>query len=239
MSEPMLSVLIPHLDRRAGKLRELLDVLLPQAESASQLVEVVALRNSGGSLPEFRQALLDSARGTWLCFIDDDDLVPSYYVNEILSRLIINPAIDYLGFLVERAWGNIAGHPGGISTHSLRFSEWTGEHADYTLLNPVRTSIARTGSFLRFQGNHGEDQDFRCQIIGTLRNGLEVFIDKVMYHYRWDLSDSVQSQCPHSYPLECDRNGHAVPYWRQRGFIVPPPLEVASPVFRWHERSLL
>lgn len=240
----MLSVLIPHWDRRGHKLAELLRVLLPQAEAASRLVEIVALRNSGGSLPEFRQALLDDARGMWMCYVDDDDMVPPYYVNEILSRLIVNPDLDYIGFLVERAWDNIGGCRGGISTHSLRFTEWTSEHADYTLLNPVRTSIACQGSFLGHGGNHGEDHAFRDQIIDVLRNGQEAFINKIMYHYRWDLSDSVQAhihpnQCPHSNELECQRNGHELPYWRRLHFTPPPALDVRSPVFRWHERSIL
>jgi hypothetical protein len=219
----MWSILIAHWAHRADRFERLLTALLPQCERTPALVEVVALRNRGGSLPMIRQWLLDSARGTWVNFIDDDDMVPDYYADEILTCLIVNPAVDYIGFQVMKDWDSVAGIPGGISDHSLRHSGRTGDFADYSHLNPVRTSIARTGSYAGYRGgNRGEDNDFRNQIISRLRQGTEAYISRIMYYYRWDLADSVQ------------RAG----YVPAQSDGTPAPV-VRSPVFRWHERSEL
>jgi hypothetical protein len=106
-------------------------------------------------------------------------------------------------------------------------------------MTPVLASIARKGSFLGHQGNYGEDAAFRQQIIDHIKPGPWVFINKVLYFYRWDLADSVQGNCPHEYPQQCVQKEHITPYWKRRDFVVPPPLAVSSPVFRWHERSIL
>lgn len=234
----MLSVLVLHWDRRRDKLAELLEVLLPQAERVFPLVEIVALRNGGGELARLREQLLWSARGSWLCYVDDDDLVPDYYVDEIIGLLTLRPELDYVGFLVERAWDSIWGVHGGVSSHSLSNEGWTTSTADYCHLNPVRTAIARQCTYMVHTGSGpGEDRVFRDQILPRLRGRPTADINRVMYHYRWRLDDSVQCLCAHRIPSECAQVGHPFPYWRHASFTVPPRLEVSSPVFRWHEGS--
>lgn len=237
---PLWSILIPTQVHRQWKLARLLEVLLPQAERSPVDTEIVVLRNPGGPLPQLRQLLLDSARGTWVSFVDDDDMVAEYYCEEIGRAFLQYPHTDYIGFKIKRAWDSIVGIPGGISTISLRHPGWSLDYSDYTLLNPVRTTIARTGTFLGWGSNYGEDRMFRDQIIGHLHLSREVFIDKVMYFYCWDINDSQHTAwCAHQSPAQCFENGHVFPYWRRTDYLPPPALAVRSPVFRWHERSML
>jgi hypothetical protein len=107
------SILILTQARRQHKFLGLLNVLLPQAEAAGD-VEVVALRNYGGytqdGLGPLRQALLDDARGTWVSFADDDDMVTADYVAAVRAAIDGCPLAE---FIALRVMVYEAGVPGG------------------------------------------------------------------------------------------------------------------------------
>ena len=80
---PLLSILISAIPSRWEMARKLFEGL---TRVADQRVEVLLLfDNKRRSVGEKRQALLDIARGEYVTFIDDDDLVAPGYVSEILS----------------------------------------------------------------------------------------------------------------------------------------------------------
>lgn len=210
---PTWSILIATLASRQVKLRRLLDVLLPQAETGG--VEVVGLHNRAELLiGDYRQALLESARGEYVSFVDDDDMVEPDYVPVILKAMAEKP--DYVAFQhayyesgVRNPWPTITG---------LEHRTWhdgpDAYYRDVTHVNPVRTELARQASFvipLRMY----EDRQYDATIRKLART--QVVIPRVLYHYQHEWSDSVQWGIPEQPDV--------------------PPLAVVSPVFRWHEWS--
>lgn len=170
---------------RAKQLRELLDVLEPQiAEAKGKIQAVVLYNNFEKTLGELRQHIVDEAKGDYVSFIDDDDMVPDDFCQTILPHL--NGKNDYIGFRVA-FYHNGRKMPQVI--HSLRYDDWhqtdRGYFRDISHLNPIKTDIARQASF---KGMLGEDMDWANQLRGKLKK--EHFIDREMYEYRHSTTDS-------------------------------------------------
>lgn len=134
------------------------------------------------SVAEKRQWCLDNARGEYLCFIDDDDMVPGNYVDTIYPLL---DGVDYIGFQLQLYIDGIRQKP---TFHSLRYAEWSddahGYYRNVSHLNPIRTEIARQG---RFDGGYGEDKRWADQVAPK----TEHYIDQIMYHYFFSPGNSL------------------------------------------------
>ena len=188
---PLLSILIPTLVRREDRFLRLLTGLTFQIESSHAPVEVVALQNSGARpIAEYREILLHDARGKYLCFIDDDDEVPDYYIDELMKALIQDP--DVVAFEVF-----CAGIAASRTLTGLKYSGMTrapivtGNSLAYVRayihMQPIRTEIARQSSFISPSeaGFAREDYQFTETVAPSLlaRGSHEIYIDKVMYRY--------------------------------------------------------
>lgn len=179
-----LSVLIATQGRRERKFKELVKELSRQAEQYPRQVEVVAYWNNG-ELPigTIRQALLENARGDYVCFVDDDDKVPEYYLKEILGAL----GEDYVGFKVKLFNDGVEQRP---SYHDLQYQVWTeddnGFYRGVTHLNPIRRAIAVEGSF--DDKGAGEDARWAAQVVKYVRT--QNYIDKFMYFYHHSRHDT-------------------------------------------------
>lgn len=194
-ARPLLSVLIPTLVRRESLFLELLGGLLPQCEAAPAPVEVVALQNTGEkSLAEYREALLRDARGTFLCFIDDDDTVPGRYAGWLTKVLLAYPDTDVVAFAQD-----CTGTSAPLTLFGLQYlgATWeaveTGNGLVYlralSHVQPLRAEVAKQGSFLH-PGGLGytqEDQHFAHSVIPILleRGRQQVTISEVLYTYRY------------------------------------------------------
>lgn len=177
-----LSILIATIGRRNGNLLALLAYLMPQTEDKE--VEVIAYWNNGeDSIGHIRQDLLKEAKGEYVCFIDDDDRIPDYYVAEILN----NVGKDYIGFEVELFEKDIK-MPRVF--HSIKYGVWhqddNGYYRGITHLNPVKRDIAIQGNF-GIQGL-GEDETWARVISPLVRT--ENYIDKIMYYYHHDADNT-------------------------------------------------
>ena len=90
-----LSILIctlPNRPERQASLAQLMDILRPQIYAHQDRVELII--HDGGShmsTGQKRQALLTMSHGDYVVYIDDDDLVPSYYVDEMLKAIDQGP----------------------------------------------------------------------------------------------------------------------------------------------------
>lgn len=183
---PRLSILIATQGRRNAEFVELVKSLLFHIND--DRVEVVAYWNNGETdIGSIRQALLEEAKGEYVCFVDDDDAVPDYYIPEILTAL----GKDYVGFeveLFERTKDKEEKMPRVF--HSIRYGIWhQDEHGYYrgvTHLNPIRREIALKGKF-GGQGL-GEDEDWARTVTPFVRT--ETYIDKIMYYYHHDFEDT-------------------------------------------------
>jgi len=182
------TILIATLGRRQHKLESLLECLMPQVDAACGQVSVLALRNHGERpLGRVRQDLLEAAATEYVCFIDDDDRVPEYYVKRVLQELQEGP--DYVGWKVKCIF-NGAEWP-LPAYHSLRYGRWyedgTGYCRDISHINPVRRELTAGTSFC---AGWPEDRTWVDQMRGRLTT--ERYIDDFMYFYHHSSSDTVQ-----------------------------------------------
>lgn len=147
----------------------------------------VLIADQDWPLSEKRQWCLDSAKGEYFCFIDDDDMVAENYVEAIYPLL---DGVDYIGFQVQFYWDK---EPWKPTFHSLRYgthtieSDENGFYRGVSHLNPIRTVIARQG---RYEGGYGEDNRWSAQV----NPETEHYVDQVMYHYYFSPSTSLTYQ---------------------------------------------
>lgn len=81
-----LSILICSLGFRKAMLDSLVNHLNGQINNRTDLVEIITyVDNKERSTGFKRQSLLNQAKGDYVVFIDDDDFVPIYYVDEMLK----------------------------------------------------------------------------------------------------------------------------------------------------------
>lgn len=187
MVKPDWTILIATLGQRQERFQRLLNYLLPQVREATGRVNVLAYWNNGERpLAEVRQALVDEADGTFVSFIDDDDLVAATYVQRILP-LLASP-IDYVGFRLQCY---VDGVPLKPTYHSLRYSQWyddqRGYYRDISHLNPVRRELALQADFRKTQPP--EDVAWADQLRGLLKE--ELYVDDVMYQYYSSSTDTM------------------------------------------------
>lgn len=211
------TILVPTLGQREALFERLLAVLLPQLDEYAGAVRVLAYRNNGSPpIGDIRDALLAAAESDYVSFVDDDDLVPEYYVAEVVQALASRP--DHVGFKIEY-YEN--GELKEIVDHSLRHGRWhrntEGQLVrDFTHIDPVRTELALRGSFFVPRHGRAEDRVWVKQVRPHL--ATEAYVDKIMYSYLWREDTSA---------------------WQRPQDIVPVPgrPEIDHPYFAWHERS--
>lgn len=183
---PDWTILVATLGQRQERFKRLLNHLLPQVEECPGQVNVLAYWNNGEQpLAEVRQALVDEADGTFVSFVDDDDLVAATYVRRILP--LLNKGIDYVGFRLQCY---IDGAPLKPTYHSLRYPQWyddaKGYYRDVSHLNPVRRELALLADFRRTEPP--EDVAWADQLRGHLKS--ELYVDDVMYQYYSSSTDT-------------------------------------------------
>lgn len=181
VSAPTWTILVPTLGQREALFARLMGVLLPQLDEHEGRVRVLAWRNNGQpSISQIRDALVAAAGSDYVSFIDDDDLVPEYYVAEIVRAIAERP--DHVGFKIEYSTDD---EHREIVEHSLKWRKWGRGHdgqlyRDVTHIDPVRTDLAVRGRF-RVRPGRAEDRVWVKQVRKFLRT--EVYIDKIMYYY--------------------------------------------------------
>lgn len=211
---PKLSILIATVGQRDERFLELLEVLMPQVNSFRGKIETVAYWNNGEEeIGGIRNDLVANAKGEYVSFIDDDDMVPEYYCEEIWGALLEKP--DYVGWKMQLYHDGQRMKP---TFHSIRYRSWSeddsGYYRDVSHLNPIKRSIALQGSFGR-SDDVADDFPWTRQVAPLVKT--EAYIDKVMYEYRHSTHDSI---------------------WR--GNVTPGRYHrphVTYPNFRWHPKS--
>jgi hypothetical protein len=191
---------------------------MPQVEQHPG-VSVLALWNNGErSLGSIRQALVVGADSDYVSFIDDDDMVPDYYVHEIVTA--IESAFDRPDQVGWRMQCIADGTPLKPTYHSVAYRGWydddTGYYRDHSHLNPVKREIALRVNFER--GEPPEDVSWSDQVRGLIQTEVRINDGKVMYYYHASSADSTWR------PNSVANEGHA-------------RVEIDHPQFRYHPWS--
>jgi glycosyltransferase involved in cell wall biosynthesis len=97
MKRPLLSILTPACWNRVEQARSLHEKIMAQPGSA-QIEHLVLYDNRARSIGLKRQSLLDSARGDFIAFVDDDDDVSHTYVAELIEAIRAHPEADVITF---------------------------------------------------------------------------------------------------------------------------------------------
>lgn len=186
--EIKLSILIPTLFEREEMFKELVEkTLAPQVKKFDGEVEIVAYFNNGERpLAHIRQALVEEARGDYICFVDDDDELPDYYVEKILDAIKTEP--DYVGWRMQAYWDDVKLKP---TYHSLKHKTWwendRGYYRHVSHLNPIKRELALKEKFKAVK-NKPEDQRWSAQMAKHLKT--EEYIEDIMYYYHSSTTDS-------------------------------------------------
>ena len=172
-----LSILICHLESRKRQLGQLLEVLRPQIDNVTSKYWI-AVDYGTESIGAKRNTLLRLAQGDYVCFIDDDDLVADFYIEEILKAIESEP--DCVGFN-----GALVHKNGREEPVTYRMGNTTIDRKGAITicgighLNPVKREIALSVKFP--EKSSGEDYEYAMALQSKLTS--EVFIDQTIYYY--------------------------------------------------------
>lgn len=185
-----LSILICSLNSRQYFLDRILSLIEPQIDKLTDKVEIIIDQdNAIKIIGKKRNDLMARAKGDYIAFVDDDDLVPAYYIEETMRAIKTNPdCIGFKGIITTKSINP------KTFIHSNRYAKW-GEDEKYYYRTPnhwnaVRRELAIRAGFPEI--NYGEDHEYSRRLKPLLKT--EVFIDKVMYYYLADGSLSVASR---------------------------------------------
>lgn len=144
----------------------------------------ILLEKGPESIGEKRNKLLDRALGKYLCFIDSDDWVSNDYVSVVMRAIQSDP--DCLSL---RGIYTTDGQNPEVFEHSLKYSAWrtTNNTIKYERypnhLNVIKSDIAKRFRFP--DKNFGEDHDWSTLVYKSGLLKTEVYIDQVLYHYKY------------------------------------------------------
>lgn len=186
--QPKWSILIATVGERADRFQRLLDALMPQVRKHQGRIEVVAYWNNfERPLGEIRQALVEDAKGEYISFIDDDDMVPEYYCDKVMDALKLD--VDYVGWQMQLFNNGERAKP---TYHSLSYPTWSEDELGYyrniSHLNPIKKSLALKESFIV---QPGLPEDFSWAHRMTEHVCTESYINQEMYFYLHSPDDSI------------------------------------------------
>lgn len=198
LSEPALSILIPSLHRRQHTLAELLRELHRQIFALDNPWQVeIHCDLDGGEKPvgEKRDALLRRARGRFIAFIDDDDMVAPSYFTDILHAIIAKPQADCVVFAGRLEVDGVYAGPFDYSiTHKKYYQRGNAYFRTPNHLCPVRRELALQVGFKAI--NCGEDTDYAVRLFPLLKSESSIpdpeiaSQRKTLYFYRFSPTGS-------------------------------------------------
>ena len=127
-----------------------------------------------------------------VCFVDDDDVVPCYYVSTILPLL---DGVDIIGFEAQLyVDGDLDPHR---DYHTITAGSWYNTedafYRDISHLQPIRREVALAAPM---EGGHGEDGRWADNMRALKVIKTEHYIDKIMYYYLFRNGKNRGAICP-------------------------------------------
>jgi|SRR5215471_14117578 len=176
--EPLLSVLTPAVPSRILAVNSLCKVLADQI-GAAPVEHIILVDNKRRTVGEKRDALLRAARGFYVAFVDDDDMVAPEYVHELLQATHSRP--DVITFC-QQARVN-----GACALVEFKLGNPNEEFKPDVTVRRNAWHVCAWARTLAIQShfpalNYGEDWAFAeplCKLAKT-----EVHIPQVLHYYR-------------------------------------------------------
>jgi len=182
----LLSILIPTLPSRVTVFERLKSKLISQAKENNLLDQIEILSNADESISigNKRNLLLQESKGLYLCFIDDDDDVADYYIEE-LSKVVASGK-DCASLKGVITWN---GERPEIFEHSIKYQAYRDNLKNQEVvyerypnhLNCIKSSIAKQIAFT--DKNFSEDTDYANTLFASGLIKTEFTIDKILYYY--------------------------------------------------------
>ena len=183
-----LSILIPTLTSRREFLHRLMNVITPQVYNRDDVQIVTRLDNGEQTIGEKRNWLLQRAKGDYVAFIDDDDLVSDDYIAKLMEG--IEKGVDCCSLTGEITFN---GADRSIFEHSIKYKEYrTNNDAVYpnvkferfpNHISCIKASIAKRFRFPDW--NNSEDTAWATQVHKSGLIKEEHWIDGVIYYYEY------------------------------------------------------
>lgn len=181
----ILSLLIPTIDERREMFENIYAILKMQILNNPNKNQIeILIDNSKKTIGEKRNNLLAMAKGEYVAFVDDDDEVSNEYIESLMIAIKQKP--DCVSLRGVITWN---GNNPELFEHSVKYSAYatTTNEIKYERypnhLNCIKSSIAKQFKFKEI--NFGEDTDWATQIFQSGLLKKEVYIDKVLYHYKY------------------------------------------------------
>ena len=192
-----LSILICTIPQRADMFNAIYSKLLRQAESVGKgEVEILFNAQTEITTGHKRNLLIKESKGEFVVFVDDDDDVYDYYVDEIVKTIRENPDIDCIG---TNGIISFNGQNHKKWFISKEYNHWHEQAEIYfrtpNHISPIRRSIAVSVPFPNVFV--GEDSAFSIAVHPLLKK--EALIQKPMYHYqsRTSITPLVENGAPY------------------------------------------
>lgn len=201
--KPKLSILIPTTPDRAVMLATLKADIERQINlrPAGEVELLICHDNYERTVGDKRNELLQHASGDYVAFIDDDDDIHEFYIDLLMEG--IDKGVDCCslrGKLTEN------GQSPELFEHSIRHDRYdTLDIVDMddikyirfpNHLNTIKSTIAKQ---FRFPSqNISEDTEFANQIHDSGLIKTEHYIPEVIYFYKHNSNDSVQTKAKRS-----------------------------------------
>lgn len=177
-----LSILIPTLNEPESikYLRRLRGILDPQVAKYPGEVEI-KIHDAGRSMPTGtkRNELIANSDGDYFSMIDVDDLVPNYYVDEMITG--INQGVDVINFV---GFMTTDGHSRKEFTIRIgeRYEERNGRY--YRYCNHLCGFKRSTVGHVKFRPIwQQEDYHYATEIRDRKLLKTEYHVERWMYHY--------------------------------------------------------
>lgn len=200
---PFFSILVPSMVSRRIVRTQLFDNLLNQLMALDENIrneyELLTCIDEGSmTIGEKRNTMVSNARGSYVCFIDDDDIISEKYLSSFLG--MIGNDFDcsdlkgmYYNGLIKKAF-----------YHSSSVRAWSETSECYLRcpnhLNMIRKDIVQKIKFKSIR--NGEDRDFSDRLQSSKLLNNEFKINEILYHYVDGIKNIRPNISFRNYPLE-------------------------------------
>ena len=184
--EKKLSILICTLPSRIIVFERLRSKLISQAKANNleDHIEILSNADESISIGNKRNLLLKESKGLYVCFIDDDDDIADYYIEE-LSKVVESDK-DCASLKGIITWD---GERPEIFEHSIKYQSYKSNLKNQEVvyerypnhLNCIKSDIAKQIAFT--DKNFSEDTDYADMLFASGLIKTEFTIDKILYYY--------------------------------------------------------